>query len=204
MTRFAIVVFIILMVICGVGKCYTAEKKTWNKIFTSALTVFGILTGGAVFLQMLPSPATPQINEIIFNARGNQSEFSFYCEFFARNDGQTLCYLEKVEFLIPDTRFELKNTALLTTGFSGGGGGRYSGPAKAKSYIACSTFPQSLPSSNHLFQLIGKGTMSSDKTGSFDSSSNIEIKFHFRSKNGPKVISKTVPILTDQEIEIRR
>jgi hypothetical protein len=203
MSRFHIVVFIILMVICGIGKCYTDAKKIRNKIFTTALTVFGIITGGAVLFQMLPTPATPQINEIIFIANGNPYKFSFYCKFFGRNDGQTICYLEKVEFLIPDTRFEFKNTAILTTGFSGGSGGRLGGPEKAKSYIACSTFPQSLPSSNQLFQLIGEGENPNSKAGSFDSSSNIEINFHFQSKNGLKVIHKTVPILTGQEIAIR-
>lgn len=200
MIRLLIALFIIILVICGIGKCFTEEKTLSNKIFTSLLTVFGIITGGAVFFQMLPSPASPQINELYFYAHGQPSDFSFYCEFYARNDGATLCELEKIECVLNKTEFKIAQSATLTEGFSGGGGGRIGAPSKLKKHYSSSSFPQSLPSTNQIFRIMGKGKNESIENASFDSS-NIEIKFYFLSKGKRIVINRIVPISTNRPIE---
>lgn len=188
-----IILFCVFMTTLAVCKCWVKDEKSSKyKQITSILTVGSGVTGFFVLCSMLPLPAHPEVNEIYFYAKGNTKQFFFCCEFFARNDGDTLCKLEKVEFIMNNTEFKLGKSATMTVGAGGSSNVIYNYSPPTKKYIASSTFPQSLPSTNQSFRIIGEG---SDSTvlADFDSVS-VEIKFHFISKNKPIVVHRTVPV----------
>ena len=196
-------IFCLFMTLLAITKCLLNEETVNYKIVTSILALGSGFTGFFVVRDMLPSPAYPEINEMYFYSSGTQKELSFCCEFFARNNGDTLCKLEKVEFVLGNTTFELAKSATMVVGMGGGSGGRYGGPSQTKQYIACSTFPQSLPPTNQLFRIIGKGKNSDAEAPHLDSGS-VDITFYFSSKKKSLITQRTVPIITNRPIQDMR
>jgi hypothetical protein len=196
--KVAIILFCFFMTLLTAIKCWIKDER--GKVFRLIATIITIgsgITGYIVLYKMLPTPASPQINELFFYADGNQKDFTFCCEFLVRNDGATFCTLEKVEFVLQDVKFKSAKSALVTVGLGGGGGGRYGGgTASIKNEVACSYFPQSLSSMNQVFRIIGHGNSSALSAERFSEiDTDITVKFHFRSNNKPFVLERTIPII---------
>jgi hypothetical protein len=191
----ALALFCIFMTILAVWNCWVPEKTPKFNTIASILTICSGITGYFVLYKMLPTPASPEINDVFFYAQGGQAEFSFCCEFLTRNDGGTICTIDKVEFFLSDVQFKRAKSVLLTVG-QGGSSGRYSGPGPIRNEVATSFFPQSISSINQSFKVVGSGKSSTLENKNFyESEVNVVIKFYFNSKNKPFVIERTVPIL---------
>lgn len=204
----AIASFCFIVAILTSLKYWLDKDKKKYKISATILAFISAIPAYYVLRDMVPSPAVPVINNPAFYAQGNLGDFQFCFEFYARNDGETLCKLEKVEFIFEDVNFVPKKSALLYIGQGGGGGGRYSGgSANVLNEVVSSYFPQTIPSSNHLFYIVGIGASKSDNRISFsdsESSVNIHIIFHFRSKNKIlKPLEIDVPVIMRQVQNIR-
>ncbi len=189
------------MTVLSVIKCWMTEEQTyWLKWITILITVGSGITGYFVLYKMLPTPASPQVNDIFFYANGNQGDFSYCYEFTTRNDGDSPCKMEKVELVLKDVKFKTAKSALLAVGLGGGGGGgRYGGSRSLiEDEVTNSYLPQSLSSMNQTFRFIGHGDSSTIKPKNFtdggDNDIDVVIKFYFKSNNKPIVLERKVPI----------
>lgn len=168
----------------SVCKIWIDEKSKRYKPIKTGLAICSGITGFFVLYGMLPTAANPQINDLKFFATASPSEYNFYCEFYARNNGKKYCELEKIEFVRNDTKFTFAKSTIFTCGQN---------PNSTTRTVTCSSLPQGLPSENQLFRFMGRGECPSAHGGDFDSAT-IEVKLFFNPKN---VICRTVPIITD-------
>lgn len=201
-----IFIFCILVTILSICKCWVNEKTKNFRIIETILIVFSGISGFFALYENLPSPACPQVNEISFYAYGGLNSFNFYCEFYARNEGDESCELEKIEFLKKDTTISFLREAQFSNGYSGGGGGGGlyggGGGGRQRKIVVSSSLPQSIPSTNQLLCFAGKGENPTAEVKSLRSSDAqmIDIKFHFRSKNKTFVIDRAVPFIIGCEV----
>jgi hypothetical protein len=115
-----LILFCIFVTGLTVWNCWVPEKTPKFNTIASILTICSGITGYFVLYKMLPAPASPQINDLYFYGQGHTNNFWFYCEFQARNDGGTICTIDKVEFILDNVEFKRGKSSLVTVGEGGG------------------------------------------------------------------------------------
>jgi hypothetical protein len=180
-----VVLFCLFMTLLSICQHWIAKKTRWSKLIKTGLAICSGITGFFVLYGMLPTTADPQINNLNFFATASPNDYSFYCEFSARNNGKKKCELEKIEFIRDGTKFTFAKSAIFIYG-------PHIEPTTKKA-VTCSSLPQGLLYENQLFHFIGRGECPSARGSDFDSAT-IEVKLFFNPKN---VICRKVPIMTD-------
>jgi hypothetical protein len=201
MSTIAVALFCMFLTGLTVWNCWVKPDTNKYKIIASLITICTGVTGFFVLRQMMPSPASPQINDLYIFAHGKTNSFYFCCEFMVRNDGATPCNLEKVEFVLSDVKFRIAKTAQLEAGAGGGGnstpfGG---GGGRISNIIASSFFPQSISSINQSFKIVGEGkneTIKDEEAKNFaESEINVLVKLYFNSKDKHFIIERNIPVI---------
>lgn len=198
-----LIVFCFFMILLTVLKCFIKKSKKEEtriryRFIISFISVFTCLTGAYYLNDTLPSPASPQISNLYFFANGYLNNFRYQCEFLIRNDGETPCVLEKVEFFLEDAEFSNAKTLDIRTRSVNGPGiflhGIHGGGSDTIRQIACSYFPQSLSLMNQPIFVIGKATSETfEEIEITKVKKDILIKFHFNHKDEPE--ERIVPVI---------
>lgn len=204
--KITIALFCFFMTGLTVWNCWVKPDTNTYKLIASLITVGSGISGFFVLKEMMPTPASPEVNDVFFYANGSQNDFFFCCEFLARNEGSLPCSIDNVEFLLSGIEFKRAKSALVMVGQGGGGGGGLYGGSggPVKNETASSFFPQTIASMNQSFKIVGKGTSKTLTAKNFtENEMNIEIKFHFTSKNNPIILKRTIPIINKQISGVR-
>jgi len=193
-----VIAFCFLVTVLTALKYWLKQDSCKYKVVATILAVCSGITGYFVLYEMLPTPASPQINNLYFYADETLNSFEYVCEFLVRNDGDTPCVLETVEFLLADAEFKNAKSGRIAVGTGGGGGGGLlnSGGGTTRDEIVCAYLPQKLPPMNLPFCIIGKAESSTlEEKKIFEADANILIRFHYISNGREFIEEKEVPII---------
>lgn len=208
-------VFCVAMIALTVLKCFIKKDNEEKiriryRIVISLISIFTCLTGAYYLNDTLPSPASPQINHLFFFRQGVEQRFRYCCEFNIRNDGQTPCNLEKVEFVLEGYEFKNAKSGRVKISSGGRSGAMYGkifsgGGGAVTSDVGSSYFPQSLSVMPQGFCIMGEAVNpeGSNEVSIAKEEKNITIRFYFKSKNKIFTEERTVPLIYGQVNTVR-
>lgn len=185
-----------------VWKCWLRKDNTEGKpslmygLVTSAIAIITCSVAAYYLYNTLPTPASPEINNLTFYADGKLNDFEYVCEFLIRNDGDKPCELENVEFALGDAKFEDKKSGRIVTGSAPGGSGGLmgGGGGVTRREITTTHLPQKLPPMNIPICIVGKATSKTlEDKDIINEDRTISITFVYG--NGKKPSEPNIPIV---------
>ena len=183
--------FCLVMIVLTVLKCFIKKEKDEKirvryRFVISLISIFTCLTGAYYLNDTLPSPASPQINQLFFYAQGNSQIFRYRCEFDIRNDGETPCELESVTFSLEGTEFTFAKSSREKIAV-GGGGGIYGGGSAAYDDAGSINSTQSLSMIPQHFCIYGEGkNKDAEASNLYEGDRTVLITFNFKLKDKDK------------------